>query len=34
VPILDRLLRATRLPGVRGIAEDVASLVRSLIPPG
>jgi len=33
VPILDKLLRATRIPGVRGIADDVVALVRSLVPP-
>ncbi len=33
VPILDKLLRATRIPGVRGIADDVVALVRSLTPP-
>ena len=27
VPILDKLLRATRIPGVRGIADDVVALV-------
>ena len=27
VPILDKLLRATRIPGVRGIADDVVVLV-------
>jgi AcrR family transcriptional regulator len=32
VPILDRLLRATRIPGVRGIADDVVALVKSLVP--
>jgi AcrR family transcriptional regulator len=32
VPILDKLLRATRIPGVRGIADDVVALVRSLVP--
>lgn len=32
VPILDKLLRATRIPGVRGIADDVVTLVRSLVP--
>jgi len=33
VPILDKLLRATRIPGVRGIADDIVTLVRSLAPP-
>ncbi len=33
VPILDKLLRATRIPGVRGIADDIVVLVRSLTPP-
>lgn len=33
VPILDKLLRATRIPGVRGIADDVVALVKSLVPP-
>lgn len=33
VPILDKLLRATRIPGVRGIADDVVALVRTLVPP-
>ena len=33
VPILDKLLRATRIPGVRGIADDVVVLVKSLVPP-
>lgn len=32
-PILDKLLRATRLPGIRGIADDVVGLVRTLMPP-
>ena len=32
VPILDKLLRATRIPGVRGIADDVVLLVKSLVP--
>ncbi len=32
VPILDKLLRATRIPGVRGIADDVVVLVKSLVP--
>ena len=33
VPILDKLLRATRIPGLRGIADDLVSLVKSLVPP-
>lgn len=30
VPLVDRLVRLTRLPGVRGIADDVVALVRAL----
>lgn len=30
VPLLDRLLRLTRIPGVRGLAHDVVRLVASL----
>ena len=30
VPMLDRLIRLTRLPGVRGLADDAVGLVRSL----
>src|SRR5690606_29284842 len=32
VPILDKMLRLTRLPGVRGVALDVVALTRSLHP--
>jgi AcrR family transcriptional regulator len=30
VPLIDKLVRLTRLPGVRGVADDVVALVRSL----
>ncbi|WP_232664227.1 TetR/AcrR family transcriptional regulator [Pseudonocardia sp. TRM90224] len=30
VPLVDRLVRLTRVPGVRGVADDVIGLVRSL----
>ena len=30
VPLVDRLVRLSRVPGVRGLADDVVSLVRSL----
>ena len=30
VPLVDRLVRLTRLPGVRGAADDIVALVRSL----
>jgi AcrR family transcriptional regulator len=32
VPLVDRLLRLTRLPGVRGVTNDVVALIRSLNP--
>jgi AcrR family transcriptional regulator len=32
VPIIDRALRLTRLPGVRGLVDDVVGLVRSIKP--
>ena len=32
VPIIDRALRLTRLPGVRGLVDDVVGLVRTLKP--
>ncbi|WP_309221974.1 MULTISPECIES: TetR/AcrR family transcriptional regulator [Aeromicrobium] len=32
VPIIDRALRLTRLPGVRGLVDDVIGLVRTLKP--
>jgi AcrR family transcriptional regulator len=32
VPIVDRALRLTRLPGVRGLVEDVVGLVRAIKP--
>jgi len=32
VPIIDRALRLTRLPGVRGLVDDVVGLVRAIKP--
>lgn len=32
VPILDRALRLTRLPGVRGLVDDVVGLIRTIKP--
>ncbi|TDD29442.1 TetR/AcrR family transcriptional regulator [Kribbella turkmenica] len=32
VPLVDRLLRLTRVPGVRGVANDVVGLIRSIKP--
>ena len=32
VPVIDRALRLTRLPGVRGLVDDVVGLVRTLKP--
>ncbi|MET0931240.1 MAG: TetR family transcriptional regulator [Aeromicrobium sp.] len=32
VPIIDRALRLTRLPGVRGLVDDVIGLVRTIKP--
>ena len=32
VPIVDRALRLTRLPGVRGLVDDVVGLVRTIKP--
>ncbi|MET0766107.1 MAG: TetR family transcriptional regulator [Aeromicrobium sp.] len=32
VPIIDRALRLTRLPGVRGLVDDVVGLVRTIKP--
>ncbi|MBP2353639.1 AcrR family transcriptional regulator [Kribbella aluminosa] len=32
VPLLDRLLRLTRIPGVRGVTKDVVSLIHSIKP--
>jgi len=31
-PLVEKLVRATRIPGLRGIADDVVGLVRSLAP--
>ena len=30
VPLVDRLLRLTRIPGVRGVTNDVVALIRSI----
>jgi AcrR family transcriptional regulator len=30
VPIIDRMLRLTRLPGVRGVVDDVVGLIRTI----
>jgi len=32
VPLVDRLLRLTRIPGVRGVTNDVVALIRSIKP--
>lgn len=32
VPLVDRLLRLTRIPGVRGVVNDLVSLIRSIRP--
>jgi AcrR family transcriptional regulator len=32
VPIIDRMLRLTRLPGVRGVVDDVIALIRTIRP--
>jgi AcrR family transcriptional regulator len=32
VPLVDRLLRLTRIPGVRGVTNDIVALVRSIKP--
>ncbi|HEY3512867.1 MULTISPECIES: TetR family transcriptional regulator [Kribbella] len=32
VPLLDRLLRLTRIPGVRGVTNDVVALIHSIKP--
>jgi len=32
VPVIDRALRLTRLPGVRGLVDDVVGLVRTIKP--
>ena len=32
VPLVDRLLRLTRLPGVRGVTNDLVALIRSIKP--
>jgi AcrR family transcriptional regulator len=32
VPLVDRLLRLTRIPGVRGVINDIVGLVRSVKP--
>lgn len=32
VPLVDRLLRLTRIPGVRGVTNDVVALIRSVKP--
>lgn len=32
VPIIDRALRLTRLPGVRGLVDDVVGLIRTINP--
>ena len=32
VPLVDRLLRLTRIPGVRGVVNDVVGLIRSIRP--
>jgi hypothetical protein len=30
VPLIDRLLRLTRIPGVRGVVNDIVGLIRSI----
>jgi hypothetical protein len=32
VPLVDRLLRLTRIPGVRGEVKDLVGLIRSIKP--
>jgi hypothetical protein len=32
VPLVDRLLRLTRIPGVRGAVNDLVGLIRSIKP--
>ena len=32
VPLVDRLLRLTRIPGVRGVTHDIVGLIRSIKP--
>ncbi|HWD82208.1 MAG TPA: TetR family transcriptional regulator [Kribbella sp.] len=32
VPLVDRLLRLTRIPGVRGVTNDIVGLIRSIRP--
>ena len=32
VPLVDRLLRLTRIPGVRGVVNDIVSLIRAIRP--
>ncbi|MFK4083154.1 TetR family transcriptional regulator [Kribbella sp. NPDC020789] len=32
VPLIDRLLRLTRIPGVRGVANDLVGLIRAIKP--
>jgi hypothetical protein len=32
VPLVDKLLRLTRIPGVRGVTNDIVALVRSIKP--
>jgi hypothetical protein len=32
VPLVDRLLRLTRIPGVRGVVNDLVGLIRSIRP--
>ena len=32
VPLVDRLLRLTRIPGVRGVTNDIVALIRSIKP--
>ena len=30
IPLVDRLLRLTRIPGVRGVANDLIGVIRSI----
>jgi hypothetical protein len=32
VPLVDRLLRLTRIPGVRGVVNDLVGLIRAIRP--
>jgi hypothetical protein len=32
VPLVDRLLRLTRIPGVRSVVNDLVGLIRSIRP--